>query len=331
MVVCRFFLQGNCKFGDMCKFEHQLNDIYQSNASILRQQKFSSNSQQDLTSQNAILTVVKKDMSTAEEGHQWPLSSYSPVKETVSFPGLEDQSFEEVRWGYYEARGNGTLEQYCQQLDMILQKAIMQIKFLQNPTPDVVNTIISFYSSSDPVASTHFPNSGTFPQSQSTTAKSFFAAATQQIFGQQHPLQNTNTMFVGQQPQQSANTIFANNQNIFMQHHPTTHEPTTTFTNALQHKSPLATNTVPNNSPFFNTENNQPISSPFDNSRPQTLAQPSIFAGNVFGNNAQNFAQDESAYSKLEDLNENEIKIFQSENFEFGKIPEKPPTKEMCS
>lgn len=39
---------------------------------------------------------------------------------------------------------------------------------------------------------------------------------------------------------------------------------------------------------------------------------------------------DSSAYSKLEDLTENEIKWFESESFEFGKIPEKPPTAQMC-
>ncbi|XP_031352979.1 nucleoporin NUP42-like [Photinus pyralis] len=317
MVVCRFFLQGNCKFGDMCKFEHQINDVYRyrgNNTSVLRQEQYPPQPQLDLTNQNTILSIVKSDMSAAEEGHQWPLSCYSPIKEMPSFPGLEDQSFEEVRLGYYEARGNGTVDQYCQQLHMILQKAMMQIKFLQNPSSDVINSINSFYSSSDGnnlAPSSAFPNSNLFSSNQQNTAKSFFAAANQKLFGSQ--------------PAPTTGTFFGNNQNAFVQ-------PTPSFTSGVQHQSPL-TNSLANNSPFFKMENTaQPQPAPlFQNAPPSAVTQAPIFGGNAFGSNAQGFATDDSAYSKLEDLNEDEIKMYQAENFEVGKIPEKPPTKEMCS
>lgn len=51
-------------------------------------------------------------MLNCEKGGQWPLSSYAPFKEKANFPGFEDQSFEEVRLGFYTATTAGTLNQY---------------------------------------------------------------------------------------------------------------------------------------------------------------------------------------------------------------------------
>lgn len=51
-------------------------------------------------------------MTSVEHSKQWLLSCYGPFKEKQVFPGFEDYSFEEIRFGFYEAVKNGTLEQY---------------------------------------------------------------------------------------------------------------------------------------------------------------------------------------------------------------------------
>lgn len=61
---------------------------------------------------NMLVKSVVADMTGAEKGSQWLLSCYAPFKEKPAFPGFEDQSPEEIRWGFYEAQKNGTMDQY---------------------------------------------------------------------------------------------------------------------------------------------------------------------------------------------------------------------------
>lgn len=53
-------------------------------------------------------------------------------------------------------------------------------------------------------------------------------------------------------------------------------------------------------------------------------------SSNIFGTQLNPPSIDESLYSKLEDLTEDEIKWFQSDNLDPLNIPEKPPTYDMC-
>lgn len=125
MVLCKYFLQGTCRFGTSCKFDHEINgnhfppNRYTSNlspadlnaVSILRQPQSQPQPQQSNDANVAILAVAN-DMLAAEKGGQWLLSCYAPFKGKQAFPGFQDSSFEEVRWGFYSARKSGNLEQY---------------------------------------------------------------------------------------------------------------------------------------------------------------------------------------------------------------------------
>ena len=37
-----------------------------------------------------------------EKGHQWPYSCYSPAKDCISIPGIDDISPEEMRYDAYQ-------------------------------------------------------------------------------------------------------------------------------------------------------------------------------------------------------------------------------------
>lgn len=67
---------------------------------------------QTTTTVDTLIESVVKEANAVEKGGQWLLTCYAPFKDKHAFPGLEDTSFEEVRWGFYEARENGTLDQY---------------------------------------------------------------------------------------------------------------------------------------------------------------------------------------------------------------------------
>lgn len=102
--------------------------------------------------------------------------------------------------------------------------------------------------------------------------------------------------------------------------------------------------------PVASTTNPSPFANTFAGSNPLVQENRSIFAqssqtSSMFGRqtgsaNTQYFKNDTlksakqddaTVYSKLEQLTENEVKYYESPSFEFGKIPEKPPTLQLCS
>ncbi|CAG9764495.1 unnamed protein product [Ceutorhynchus assimilis] len=235
MVVCKFFLQGTCKFGTHCHYDHQVPTNYsysnfrdntQPSTSILRQSNFgNANTTQNAKPAttpanvdiNTLVKAVATDMLGAEKGGQWLMSSYAPFKEKPEFPGFEDQSFEEIRFGFYDAQKNGTMEQYKQQLQMLLQSAIAKVRALQNPTPEICNILQQIYN-------TPVPNKNLAQSTSNQQSSNIFATQNQSTFGQQ---QNTNifatkNIFGVSETNQATNNVFGNtapsatpNQNIF--------------------------------------------------------------------------------------------------------------------
>lgn len=61
---------------------------------------------------DTLIKSVINDMLAVEKGSQWLLSCYGPFKEKQVFPSFNDYSFEEIRYGFYEAVKSGTIEQY---------------------------------------------------------------------------------------------------------------------------------------------------------------------------------------------------------------------------
>ncbi|KAI8125964.1 Nucleoporin NUP116/NSP116 [Lucilia cuprina] len=117
MVLCKFFQQGNCRFGSKCVNEHF--DVKQ---------------------------VIKTDVEAAINGKQWPLSTYGPFKDKPSMPNfIEDQSFEEVRMLCYEAKQKNFFDQFHQQFNKEALEASSKMKALLQMTPEIIDVAISVY------------------------------------------------------------------------------------------------------------------------------------------------------------------------------------------
>ena len=370
-----------------------------------------------------LVKAVVNDMTSAEKGGQWLLSSYAPFKEKPAFPGFEDHSMEEVRHLFYESVKTGGIDQYKQNLQMMLQQAMMKIKALQNPSPEAVAILKGIY---DTAPSSSNQNQSPFgasvfgqtqPQSQNVFANT---ANNKGIFGgvppQQSVFANTNAIFGGGQAsggsifasqnqsksifggaqasrtavfggaQPSGSSVFGGapvfsgcaqqqqqQQSIFGKQQPQQPLQGSPFGQQLpfapqqqqqqnvfqqqsinpQASTPAAVSPfgAPPNATFSNTQGPfgapqsgfgvpqaaTQVVAPTPQNKPSYQHTQNIFGNlglqanttNVFGNTVQ-AKSNENFYSKLEDLTEDEIKWFQTDDLDILKIPEKPPTYEMC-
>ncbi|XP_053982194.1 nuclear pore complex protein DDB_G0274915-like [Hylaeus volcanicus] len=126
MVVCKYYQQGNCRYGQYCQFEH-INTFGANN------NKVESYNDDEYTA-----VAVAKEVLSAERGGQWLLSCFAPLKHRPCIPGMEDLSPEEVRWKMYQAQKNGMVEQAKLHFQQLCQDMKAKRDALKNPTRETV-------------------------------------------------------------------------------------------------------------------------------------------------------------------------------------------------
>ncbi|XP_046396664.1 nucleoporin NUP42-like [Ischnura elegans] len=164
MVVCRFFLQGYCKFGDRCRYQHYQENRSPSPVSNYRGYNRSWHAppqhEEDHYGRRAnspvsggqlplaaslnpldLAEAIKEDVVAMEEGGQWPLTCYTPSKDLGCFPGFHDTSVEEVRYEAYQALSSGTFNQYIKKFESLMQATRMKWGMLKNPSGQVMSVI----------------------------------------------------------------------------------------------------------------------------------------------------------------------------------------------
>ncbi|RKP12328.1 hypothetical protein BJ684DRAFT_21121 [Piptocephalis cylindrospora] len=95
MAVCKYWMNGQCRFGDRCRHEHP--------------QSGSSGTKGTVTA--AELELLRKDLTV--EKPSWPLSSFGPRKDEPCVVAGIDMCFEEMRWMWtMENRATGQCRQY---------------------------------------------------------------------------------------------------------------------------------------------------------------------------------------------------------------------------
>ncbi|KAF5002679.1 hypothetical protein FGRMN_217 [Fusarium graminum] len=141
MTVCKFFQQGNCKFGNSCRFEH-INPNNR-NQSSNRFGALGGGSNQNLAEKyNVTVETIERDLTN--ELPTWILSAYAPGRDAPQqlFGGYpREQSFEELRLHYMTGKASGN-EQQAAQIQAALRDAQGAVNFIvdENQHPNRQDT-----------------------------------------------------------------------------------------------------------------------------------------------------------------------------------------------
>ncbi|QSZ31992.1 hypothetical protein DSL72_001561 [Monilinia vaccinii-corymbosi] len=158
MVVCRFWQQGNCKFGSTCRNEHPDQDAdpnanksgfnnrfaplqSNSNPRNYNTQRGGDGAHMPFSLDNA---TIKQDL-TAERP-QWILSAYGPGRHAPEqlFGGpAREISFEEMRLLHYIAAASGNAQPAIQDAERLWQEADQQIQNALNDLDGAINYIVA--------------------------------------------------------------------------------------------------------------------------------------------------------------------------------------------
>ncbi|XP_034245922.1 nucleoporin NUP42-like [Thrips palmi] len=172
MVVCRFFQQGTCRYGQNCRFEHSSPQYAGSTVSPLLRQNvqttssvppprntqsnnpFRGNVKKDA---NDIFNLMVQDINEAEKGGVWPLSCYNfwPAISSGNVPGLEDISPDEMRHMQLQAQAGGNIEACFQQIQQLYQQARARFNSLKVRSAETLS-IIETLTQGPPSTSSQF-------------------------------------------------------------------------------------------------------------------------------------------------------------------------------
>lgn len=338
-------MDGGCKFGSRCRFEHIRSGRdfrfadnynytpveYSGGRSVLRSTyvKYNNNQapvREDTSRQfgkenvNEIYQSMLKEITGAEKGQQWLLSCFGPIKgcPDLNMPGWADHSPEEIRWELYKAYKNGTFAVCKQAIDVLYNDAKekrAKMKIRENAYSIIENLLekenmngVEMEQSLNMAPNINWNHQGVPMTGFGNNAVPAFAGNnTTSLFG---TATTTNTC-------------------------PEAAQPVSAFGIPQQANTFGPANSPPNNFFRFQLDPNPP--------QPQT----SIFPQNQFSmqdkvlNTAAPAAtttaatmrpdlQESTIFSTQSELSESDAKAFESNTFTFGSIPLKPPTKGLC-
>uniref|UniRef100_A0AAG5D8L4 Nucleoporin NUP42 n=1 Tax=Anopheles atroparvus TaxID=41427 RepID=A0AAG5D8L4_ANOAO len=152
MVICTYFLNNSCRFGSKCNNEHI-----------------------------DIGSMVNNEVDVTLKGNQWPLSCFGPFKERTCVPNfIEDQSFEEIRMMYLEAKLQNNLPAHQMQLAQMINDAKTKMQWLTTMNRDVLSTLVELYNQQE---SSTKPVSGLQSNPFASVGSNGSSAPTSSIFG----------------------------------------------------------------------------------------------------------------------------------------------------
>lgn len=150
--------------------------------------------------------MIKSEIESALRGNQWALSCFGAIKEKPNLPNfIEDQSFEEIRLLFYEAKANGTVQQTQMHVNSLMQDAKAKMQSCSTLSNDTILNIIRMYNNVATVSNKPNPfgienNSGNISATREATIPNSSLFALPQIGNQTSQIQ-TNNIFGATQSQ----------------------------------------------------------------------------------------------------------------------------------
>ena len=95
---------------------------------------------------NQIMVTVKQDMEAVDKSGQWVFSCYSPAKDCVCVPGMDDVSPEELRHEAYTARAANTMDQHIAKVKNLTGDFSSKRNSLKNPDPGLRQVLVKIYN-----------------------------------------------------------------------------------------------------------------------------------------------------------------------------------------
>ncbi|KAJ5594216.1 uncharacterized protein N7459_000424 [Penicillium hispanicum] len=136
MVICTYFQQGRCKFGERCRYEHPGRATEGSSGNrfgVLSSDGFggqASKANQQQADYGVNASDIKLDLTAGKGRPEWVFSAYAPVRTAPRqlFGGPQrEQSMEEMRLRHYEAVAAGNMNQAIQEAQALWQESVKQM------------------------------------------------------------------------------------------------------------------------------------------------------------------------------------------------------------
>ncbi|RSL64362.1 hypothetical protein CEP53_004101 [Fusarium sp. AF-6] len=143
MTVCRFFQQGNCKFGNNCRNEHP-NPNNNRNQTSNRFGALGGGTNSIADKYSITVDAIERDLTN--ETPQWILSAYAPGRDAPGqlFGGYpREQSFEELRLHYVMGKASGNEQQALNQAQELWTNAQQQMQNAVRNAQEAVQFIVS--------------------------------------------------------------------------------------------------------------------------------------------------------------------------------------------